>query len=545
MSVQQKISTRVILSGLSTQKNTKQDQFKLQYIVSSEFVRPLGSCRPQLLSSIYLFRGRNVEQLRALRGGLRLQQYFYRWYFKLHRYFTLNLTFHYIYFSANSILPHLMANLTVFDCEYQVDRLLTCFDEDRFIMHGKRISDCMPLSSVSCLNPQFDESKSQYTFTYFGRHSQTVVYSRCQNVGIVADMQPYVVHDTLMSFSILDKNLLKSIPLDGANGTMGFGFQFQVTQIIRSYDREFFEVFRVVVSKLKTIQVSLPKEHIFKVRVINGPGILSADAPGIHVLDTVQYRTTLFHCVIHTVNFNSSILISSIPVDFTSSIKSLKAGKMDEIMFPGFCVTQQKCYVEVMTSQAFMIKVTTRDFQHTGHNNSKACLLSGFTVFEKGNEISSHCVRPHLSLQGPSLNIEKVVFQPIYSRGNELNLIMYMFPEYVNISLKVIIESAKFCIVRKINICEIMSKYSPFHSMHFIKKLPKTESCIVVQLTYNMDDKYSSKAVGRCYLYIIPRIRDTMDMRMNATGFLTGLYHQVEDSFDLALILLQQPLQFA
>ncbi len=138
------------------------------------------------------------------------QLYFYHWSFKVNKHFSLNLTFHFIYFSSTSINQCYFGNLTVLDCV-----------EDRRIALDWFEQELKEWRSIST---------SKYNYTFCGIHSRKTLFSRCKNVAVATHLQHYILHDILLWYSVIDSRIIMSIPTQSSaeNHSMFQSYHFFV-----------------------------------------------------------------------------------------------------------------------------------------------------------------------------------------------------------------------------------------------------------------------------------------------------------------------------
>ncbi len=453
------------------------------------------------------------------------QLYFYHWIFNLDKYFTLNLTFQYIYFSSTNINECYFSNLTVFDCEKQRNSSVT--------WRRKESQYTFPIST------------SIFNFSFCGIHSKAVIYSRCSDVAVVTQLQHYVLHDTKLSYSLVDFQTIVSI---------SFVSTSNLTRLIKYYiwdnDRAahvLLEVYRVSVHKFQTITGAFSKD--FSAEIHDGPGILSPLLRFSHRNSKKnEFRTSSFSCVIFLLirhNFKTAFtyLAKDPSPEEVHVVQVLSSGKI--LNFPG-CQNFQKphfCLLNFTTHPGSKINLSVIDMKYSGQENTANCLYAGISAYENNTGFSTICVKPDHMLENSPFRDDIFKHQTAYSTQSHALVAMYSCELYGNISF-VLIASATKCRAVQVNVCEGNNSKVHFDFFHtqtgdFTTSI-KEEECQILQLGYGshktahpdrrlswaQEDWFivTSNPVEKCQLglHVTDETQKQRKIRLHATGFLRG-----------------------
>lgn len=467
--------------------------------------------------------------------------YFYHWTFHLNKHFTLNLTFDYVYFSSTSINECYFANLTVFDCDKM-----------------------KPISIEWKGEVQYNVLTSVFNFTFCGIHSKTIICSRCPHVGVVTQLQHFILHDTKLSFSIIDLQRIVSTSI-----SRNLEANTQVMNSIWDVEMGTFASLiacRLAVEKYKTLLVSVFVTTEVSLEVYDRPGPLSpllGCATKAHSnISTILCKTSSFQCTVFAY-YKSNVLIDYIakhmPGQMIGALET-NYSSSQTILYPGkqFCQLFHLCLFNVRADPGFRVNISVANMTHIGRNNSGNCLCAGLSVYDKKKEISTVCQNPVHTLESSAFKNSLYRFRNIFSSNNKALLAIYSYKEYANISLTFVVSSTK-CRAIQIDVCDINPAQSFFdffftQTASFERHIADDE-CLTLQLGCNVHSlsrepnqkpiwasavqyMFSSNPLEKCQLRL--RLTNRMlkggKLRMNVTGFFRGKISKVFFFWNVLLV---------
>ncbi len=515
---------------------------QMYHLFSSEIThrRPVGVVCPdryfRAVDNRYFDEDRD-KRCCAHQYSYRLQEhyhqlYFYHWSFYLDKFFTLNLTFHHVYFSSTNINECYFANLTVNDCA-KTKSIVLEWDE-----------------RVDWRSPKWTHREikhgivtSVYNFTFCGIHSKATIFSRCSNVAVVTQLQHYILHDTKLSYSVIDFRKIVSTSLGRKTETNTQLFN-QIWDL-ESKKYVLLETMRVSAPKYETILLTVSVAENIHVEVYDGPGILSPllgfSTQVAGNTTSILFKTTTFQCLVFKYKFNA--LMKFVTVPSRVEIKTTDTHFPHTTIFPShrLCQSSQLCLLRFRTDPGFKVNLSVADLQYNGQHNTATCLFGGLSVYDKKTEISTVCPCPHHTLETSVFEAE--LYQNVYTSTNTALLVLYSSAEYGNLSAIVVVTNTK-CKTISLNACGIKPTRIVFD--YFFTQIGdvienvQDSDCLILQLSYTVTRIaaplhrpwwaahakffYQSNPLEKCQLDVHPTSQVALGRKISlqVTGFLRG-----------------------
>lgn len=398
-------------------------------------------------------------------------------HFDLTKALRLNITLHYLYFSANSISK----------CQYA----------------------SLNISSVA-------RNRAPMPHHLFcGIHSETNIFPLSRMVSIVMRINSFdMAFDSWFTCSVVDNLLLVSQPKVGReSGLIEPLFALDLIQLNRTLI-----TYAIQVHKAGQLQVKLELVQKSFIEAYDGPGrkyrIVS---PMKQEPNHMVYDMSSFQCVVdlyllkdsfhHHVNYTSRKKF----MHHTIRLKSNMA-----MVFPDRKANYDPVIwvTKITTETGAKINLTVSSLMYTGSNQS-SCNFAGLAAYHalSGQELMCVCETQRGFYQ----------IRPIYSGSSEMFVVMYSYKKYGVFNVTVRLSETK-CHTRKINICQFVLKNKIFEGTDR-QKLGFQESCVVLQLFYHDEHssllhKYPSQK-NLWYKYGTQELRYLVPLRFRVTNVLS------------------------
>ncbi len=424
------------------------------------------------------------------------------------------MTFHYIYFSAVNIQKSSFGKLVV---------------------HDSKVG--FPISHTQ--KEEFNE------FTFSAIHSKTAIFSQHQKIRIRNCAIPFVMLEFLLSYSVIDKGQVVSVPLF-LSSTQKEHLHIDCSVLQVTY-------FEQVGVKLEVYQIVASKLHYILIRTVTGEGILEIyDGPGTQsdlwttensVLEpgnNVTYKTSSFQCHVHLHSRNSSmqILFTYKPVTSITNKLVIKPGTSttfySNLYLCEECTTH---FLMLNTDHGYHLNMTIDNISQVGENNTESCDYAGLAAYDSDTEITTVCLiqRNNSSGKQCSYMFDSSIsyrFQNIYSRTNVLVLVLYSFIKYARMTADITIRSTP-CKPKSINTCYFGNttvsgcSSNPRVQEYYLNELNisvQGGQCTVFQLSYDLNRGKGGHAVRSCILNLMHHsiTENASAFELDVSGFYRG-----------------------
>ncbi len=455
--------------------------------------------------------------------------------------FRLNLTFLHIYFSSFDINKCNFGKLLVLDCDVQTGPRVSFVTYPIYGKKPKRIQ-------VESFHLQM-----YYQHTYCGFQPKTSVFPSCPNVAIVTYLQRYVLHNTKLSFSVLDSNQLMSFPtpFEIEKYTQGDAVQKHIIGKQYFVQKEIgMQVYLFIVSKLNVIHfdAAVDAQWLF----LDGPGANCKPlTPHKHPTDsTALYISSTFQCLAFLFNATSNAILmfnaqQNLNIEAARNItvqNDMRTTILHETSMPHHIID---FYFVKQKNQNTQLNISVERATHTGEDNTVYCAHAGLGVFDKKTDIFTICPKPTHPAEDKFES--KEMFPIIYSTTDSLLLVLYQYRQYSSVSFVLKI-SGTVCKPMHINACYGKSeKESPIGPTFMAGDLDSTQlydevikeyedfsdlmavgDCVILQFDYGFKGEgsvdynggvFPSKSIEKCFLAMKSEPMEKSQLTVKVTGF--------------------------
>ena len=383
----------------------------------------------------------------------RRQQHFIL-YSNLH----LNMTFNYIYFSANTFLKCYFARLRV-------------------------------LSFVHNTN------KNPYSFTYCGIVPFFTLYPSSNKVTISVEVELYLVSfESIISYSVIGSHQIRSYQVKSKNMVLPI-------EVLRFFIPElYFLRYELQVERYEILHISCNKSEYSFIKVHDGPGMLdNILEPIVSEGDILLYTTTTFQSVITLITKKIGLLDTTFLMYNTTMSrnkhKTIYPQKNHSIlvMSENKLIDTEVHMIKIETLTKLYLNVTIHQMNYIGKNHS-SCGFAGLTSYD----IYTNGTFEKISTVCHSNNYQEYTYRSIYTQNSEMLLVLYSYKQYSKFNLTLSVSTSQ-CKATTINICEF--EHDPFHLESNIFFLVNNQKCVVLQLNYGQGNMSllttSSKMKGK------------------------------------------------
>ncbi len=407
-------------------------------------------------------------------GFVTFAVYGYAWHFFLNLKFSLNMTFHYVYFSAAMNDKCALGNLKI----------------TQFL---GEIKMC-------------------------GILSKTSVYAPVQRPAIGVQMEFDVLHDVKMSYSVIDSGPLLTLPPTCAHLHRAYIEQHSTAVVSALWPVRFLQhhlqlqMYKLVASKLEVIHLKVGVAENISV-VHDGPSSLSQPirAKPHKSIKVNTYVTTSFQCLMLLYNYTSHLKFSfHLWTETDTQHVKLQPHNSKVMTYPDqqFCPVCSFSFVQIKTQHGFYLNLSVINMTVSGENNTMTCSFAGLAAYHRQREITSMCPTSIYNYDilkfSDYSDTEPGVFQPVYSENSSMTLVWYSYQPYTRMRTTFQM-STTACKAARINICEsgIGDTGFPTQKGH----------CFIMQLFQGFGDQGKDR-----YCSITTKM-NTMTEEFNARGF--------------------------
>ena len=408
------------------------------------------------------------------------------WTFNLDPRIKLNLTFHTIYFSSGSNNCH-AGNVTVENI-----------------------------------------SSDEESFLYCGYHSMFNLYPKWAVIDIVFSADKFSHFKINVSFSIIDPNLIISIPVS-KNVTkiskihIGSIFNLENKQTLLSYS--------IVVERIKFIILHVNEYLVQKYIIYDGPGYLSEMVSKFQNI----YKTSTFQCLIHVLEETNFLPKMNFEVKFSAkqlniSVR-LHTDEFNIIHAPFPTCHRNPCLLLIETIPGQHINITIYKLLYQGFTSFTCChggLVTGELINNKFKKSLTVC---------ESIDIFKGESRNLYSSSSSLILILYWYKYYSSINITFNLSNT-FCQPVHIDYChhsfcihnrKACDQHTAILKLNFTMEWNKdknswhilfiSDGCLVLQL-FRINLRHISKNEFYCFMSVVAKHKNQLQSHL--TYFIRG-----------------------
>ncbi len=386
-------------------------------------------------------------------------------HFALHNFFTLNLTFHYIYFSAVYSNSASFGRIDILDAAIQV-----CSKANKFCKY----------------------------FTFSGIHPKLTVYSQHHLVNITSQARIFVAHDTMFSYSVIDEGRISSVTIKWHEILDQQQINNQLIQssllgadIFTQYHVEI-QAYRIVVSKLHLLLIKTAAEDSDSLWTRNT----------VCTGDSWQYCSFWGQCYILPINFQCLLHMFGSNLSFVISFRHREHNEKN-VMYvrPGtskylnsvhyLCKYCTVALQKISTEPGYHLNLTISSMAHRGENNTVACNYAGVAAYDADIEITTVCLLQRNNGQGSKQSSiihssTSYRFQNIFSPNYSFVLVLFSYRRYASFSTSVTVRTSS-CAPKPINVC------------HHNKTVPHSK--YPLNTGFIFDEHFFSVQEGQCVIF--------------------------------------------
>ena len=385
-------------------------------------------------------------------------------------------------------------------------------------------------------------------FVYCGQYPAITNYLSSNLIDVILAIERFVAFDVLMSYSVIDNLIWRSISLNLNKARIQ---SLSWTQILPV--SKLFHNFYLSVEKFKRLSLGLDKKIYEYSLVYDGPGYLTDHLRPVSVRNNISwYLSKTFQSIVHLFFLASDVNFAFELKYFSVFIKNIPKLTLNEteiksLNFPNAncSVKHPICAIEVTVNSSSKLNLTLHHLTYNGQVHSM-CNYGGLTSYDNINgtyiEISTIC-KPH---NGVFKN------RNIYSKTSLLLLVFYQYEEYAHVEINSIVSSTacmpisfntfemhKVClwdiddqcdsIIKKMvkeSGIDILFQYTKLkYKLDTIILETNERACAILQFHYNLEN---NKPIADMIGYITMKfqiahsLQTRKDIFINITGFLKG-----------------------
>ena len=338
---------------------------------------------------------------------------------------------------------------------------------------------------------------------YCSKYHNIVFMLSYKDIGveIMVDARSYMQYNVAGLFSIVDRNIMYSLPIQN---TTDFKVQFEQVFLIKNAAKLIFLIIKVMIGY--SIRLEKFLQHPNKIDIYDGPGNLSPILPHKNHL----YKASTHYCTVNmlmmSITFHSFINYSSHKLKRSEVLHHVSVDI--DLNLPNSKCKSNICIHEIKVNKGYKVNVTLKEMNITGFQSEK-CLFGGMSATETiQNEFKEYvtlCTENNLP------------HRRYYSTTSSLKVILYWYKPYSSISVSLGITSTKckavqiapsdFCSCLQTPPCneyfKKITRYSHVSLAHsYFDRIEYSIShneCIVFQLRIRDDPSY-------CEIYIRPSL---------------------------------------
>ena len=358
-------------------------------------------------------------------------------HFRLHPNFHLNITAHYIYFSANSFLKCYFGNLVV----------------RNFLRNTK---------------------DNGFNFKYCGIVPSFNLYPPSHRLTIEITIVHHIIFDSLITHSVIDSGRITSYQVQSNM----LATPSKVLKFVTS--DSFFVRYELQVEKYECLFISGTILQNDFIEVYDGPGILYNVLEPYVSNGHLLYTTTTFQSIIYLFTKSQSFsgfvtyeatmpmtLVKQIYMEKNQSILLTSENELDSTPVQ---------LIKIQTYVELFLNITIHQMENIGNNHS-SCGYAGITSYD----IKTDGTFKKISTICHGNNYEEYKYRNMYTQNSVVLLVLYAYKKYSNFSL-VLSVSISYCKATTINICELEHDPVTLESYRFFSV--RKHKCIVLQLDY-------------------------------------------------------------
>ena len=361
-------------------------------------------------------------------------------YLNLHTHFHLNMTFHHIYFSANT------------------------FDK----------------CSLGSLSLRSTKEKSTI-FLYCGIVPSFILYLSFSKIKMHINCKFFVTFTSIISHSIIDCCKIQSYPVKSKNSGV------PTKSVIRFFTSESYLLqYQLQVERFQRLTIFTLISNHELIEVYDGPGILynvlEPYVPTNEGGKLLQYTTTTFRSVISLCTENNPmsnfihVLYEAIMSMNTQKVIYVKKKNDVQITSERELNYTEIAIIRFKTVLHYFLNITVLQMNYMGKNHS-SCGFAGMTSYDiAGNETLKR-----LSTICHHNNNQDYKHGNTYSQESQMLLVMYSYKKYSNFSLILSVTTSQ-CKATRIITCELPHDPSSQESIYYFSV--RKHKCLVLQVDH-------------------------------------------------------------